>query len=238
MVEKVTTPSGLTYEVLDDPPPPDSSSPTTGTRTTTSRRTSTAKKATGRAKTVTVKGISASERNEIKLLFTILLAGSDFTAWELSQAHIPVEGWWTEKDRLRTDESKLLVDAVYAELAQHPELLRKLLGLAKHSAHLHVVGALACIAIPRLANHGLLPPELAKIASYFALQLATLGANSFPVESRTTSNSDSGDGTGEVNANGVAGTPKKVQDSPEIETGRSPVENRTNGVSRVLSQDR
>src|SRR5215472_1414885 len=186
-----------------------------------------------RAPATTVRGVTASQRESLKGLAAATLGFGDLFAYSLFPKV------WTQEDRLKDYEGKLLVDGLWAEVSMHPRLLEWLLKLSSQTTgHAQLAGALTLVSLPRLANHGLLPPELAKIASYFALQLATLGANSFPVESRTTSNSDSGDGTGEVNANGVAGTPKKVQDSPEIETGRSPVENRTNGVSRVLSQDR
>src|SRR5215472_4531019 len=186
-----------------------------------------------RAPTTTVRGVTASQREALKGMASVTLGFADLTAHALAPKA------WTQEDRLKDYEGKLLVDGLWAEVSMYPRLVEWLLKLSSQtSGHAQLLGAITLVSLPRLANHGLLPPELAKMASYFALQLATLGANSFPMESRPTPDSSSGDGTGEVNANGVAGTPKKVQDSPEIETGRSPVENRTNGVSRVLSQDR
>ena len=120
----------------------------------------------------------------------------------------------------------------------YPRLVEWLLRLSSQtSGHAQLAGALTLVSLPRLANHGLLPPELAKMASYFALQLATLGANSFPVESRTTSDGNSGDRTGEVHTNGVASPSAEVQNSSSEQTRRSEMENGANGVARILHQN-
>lgn len=186
-----------------------------------------------RAPATTVRGVTAGQRESLKGMASVTLGFADLFAHSLAPKT------WTQEDRLKDYEGKLLVDGLWAEVSMHPRLVEWLLKLSSQtSGHAQLVGALTLVSLPRLANHGLLPPELAKMASYFALQLATLGANSFPMESRTTSDSHSGDGTGEVHTNGVAGTPTKVQDSPEIETRRSGVENRTNGNARSVIENR
>lgn len=185
-----------------------------------------------RAPATTIRGVTASQREALKGMASVTLGSADLFAHALFPKH------WTDEDRIKDYEGKLLVDGLWAEVSMHPRLVEWLLKLSSQTGgHAQLAGALTLVSLPRLANHGLLPPELAKMASYFALQLATLGANSFPVESRATPNGDSGDRTGEVNSNGVAESTTTLQDSTPLEARRSGVEARTNGVTRVLHQD-
>lgn len=185
-----------------------------------------------RAPATTVRGVTASQREALKGMASVALGSADLFA------HALFPKVWTQEDRLKDYEGKLLVDGLWAEVSMYPRLVEWLLKLSSQtSGHAQLAGALTLVSLPRLANHGLLPPELAKMASYFALQLATLGANSFPMESRSAPNGHSGDGTGEVHTNGVAQPTTEVQDSPSVEARRSGVETRTNGVSRILHQD-
>lgn len=185
-----------------------------------------------RAPATTVRGVTASQREALKGMASVALGSADLFA------HALFPKVWTNEDRLKDYEGKLLVDGLWAEVSMYPRLVEWLLALSsKTSGHAQLAGALTLVSLPRLANHGLLPPELAKMASYFALQLATLGANSFPVESRPTSDSNSGDRTGEVHTNGVAEQTTPLQDSTPLEARRSGVETGTNSVSRVLHQN-
>ena len=186
-----------------------------------------------RAPATTVRGVTASQREALKGLAATTLGFSDLFA------HALVPKVWTQEDRLKDYEGKLLVDGLWAEVSMHPRLVEWLLKLSSQtSGHAQLAGALTLVSLPRLANHGLLPPEFAKMASYFALQLATLGANSFPMESRPAPNGNSGDGAGEVNTNGVAGPTTEVQDSTPLEARRSGMENGTNGSARTILENR
>jgi len=186
-----------------------------------------------RAPATTVRGVTTGQREAIKGMASVTLGFADLTA------HALAPKFWTQDDRLKDYEGKLLVDGLWAEVSMYPRLVEWLLKASSQtSGHAQLLGALTLVSLPRLANHGLLPPELAKMASYFALQLATLGANSFPMESRPASDSSGGNGTGEVNTHGVADTPKKVQDSPEIEARRGGVESRTNGYTSIVPENR
>ena len=177
-------------------------------------------------------GVTASQREALKGLFAGTLGAVDWGA----NAFLPK--YWTNEDRLKDYEGKLLVDGIWAEVQMYPKLLETLLNLSnKTSGHAQLGGALILVSLPRLANHGLLPPELARMASYFALNLATLGANSFPMESRPASDSGSGNGTGEVHANGVVEPPTSVQDPIEEQTRRSRVATRTNHIPSVPTQN-
>ena len=185
-----------------------------------------------RAPAQVVKGVTAAQRESVKGLFAVTLGLADWTVYSLRP------DIWTEADRLKDYEGKLLVDGLWAEVSLHPKAVEWLLKTANQSGHAQLAGALLCVSLPRLANHGLLPPEFAKMASYFALQLATLGANSFPMESRPAPNGNSGDGAGEVNTNGVASPTTEVQDSTPLEARRSGMENGTNGSARTILENR
>lgn len=155
-----------------------------------------------------VKGVTAAQRESIKGLFAVSLGLADFTAYSVRP------DIWTQDDRLKDYEGKLLVDGLWAEVSLHPKAVEWLLKTANQSGHAQLAGALLCVSLPRLANHGLLPPELAKMATYFGFQLATLGQTPVPVEPRTTSDGGSRNGSGEVHTNGVAQPQPQVQDRP------------------------
>jgi hypothetical protein len=177
-------------------------------------------------------GVTASQRESLKGLFAVTLGGADWAA----NAFLPK--YWTADDRLKDYEGKLLVDGIWAEVSMHPKLLEILLNVSnKSSGHAQFAGALILVSLPRLANHGAVPAEFAKMASYFALNLATLGANSVPVEPRTTPDSSSGNGTGEINSNGVVESPEEIQDSTTVQTRRSRVATRTDHRASVPTQN-
>jgi len=155
-----------------------------------------------------VKGVTAAQRESVKGLFAVSLGLADFTAFSLRP------DIWTADDRLKDYEGRLLVDGLWAEVSLHPKWVEWLLKTANQSGHAQLAGALLCVSLPRLANHGLLPPELAKMATYFGFQLATLGQTPVPVEPRTTSDGSSGDRSGKEHTNGVAQPTTTIQDSP------------------------
>ena len=155
-----------------------------------------------------VKGVTAAQRESIKGLFAVSLGLADFTVYSLRP------DIWREDDRLKDYEGKLLVDGLWAEVSLHPKAVDWLLKTANQSGHAQLAGALLCVSLPRLANHGLLPPELAKMATYFGFQLATLGQAPVPVEPRTTSDGSSGDRSGKEHTNGVAQPTTTIQNRP------------------------
>jgi hypothetical protein len=161
-----------------------------------------------RAPAQVVKGVTAAQRESVKGLFAVTLGLADWTVYSLRP------DIWTEADRLKDYEGKLLVDGLWAEVSIHPKWVEWLLKTANQSGHAQLAGALLCVSLPRLANHGLLPPEIAKMAAYFGLQLATLGQTPVPVEPRPTSDSSSRNGTGQEHANGVVVPPTTIQDRP------------------------
>lgn len=243
--QTVTDSNGREYEILDGPDADSITSTVTKTGSSTSRnkRTQTevetppsrepisAPRPKKRAPATRPSGVTASQREAIKGLFAVTLGGGDLFA------HALFPKYWTEQDRLKDYEGKLLVDGLWAEVSTHPKLLEILLTVGKQSGHAQLAGALALVALPRLANHGLLPPELAQMGSYFGLQLATLGANSIHMEPRPTHDSNSGDGSGEVHTNGVAEPTTEVQDSLTRKTRRSRVEAGTYSTNGSSTQN-
>src|SRR5215467_1659704 len=107
-----------------------------------------------RAPPTTVRGVTASQREGLKGLAAASIGFADLTA------HALVPTKWTQEDRIKDYEGKLLVDGLWAEVSMHPRLVEWLLKFSSQtSGHAQLAGALTLVSLPRLANHGLLPPE-------------------------------------------------------------------------------
>jgi hypothetical protein len=134
--------------------------------------------------------IPAAAAKQIKSEGALLLWVADNAA----AAALP-QFWVTPDDRLQEQERTALVNASYNELeARCPQLLRFLAKAQESATEAALVYTIAMIAAPRLARHGVIPPELASAILFAPLiaQSATtgqpatagVGAESAPVADR------------------------------------------------------
>src|SRR5215469_7998680 len=70
-----------------------------------------------RAPTTTVRGVTASQREALKGMASVTLGFADLTAHALAPKA------WTQEDRLKDYEGKLLVDGLWAEVSMYPRLV-------------------------------------------------------------------------------------------------------------------
>ena len=182
--------------------------------------------------------LTAAATKQLKSEFALLLWASDEGAARLAPRY-----WTTPEDRLTEDERTLLVNNTYAYL-ESTELGRRLLKLlakVSESAPLAtLVYTLAMVAAPRLAHHGVIPPELASAIIFAPILFAQQQPADTPdtgasagVGAESTPLSDRPDWHREIDTGGIPITVPPVQGGIPDQTGHGPLrhtENSQNGA--------
>jgi len=164
--------------------------------------------------------VPAAAARQIKSEFALLLWIGDNGA----AAAVP-KLWTTPEDRLQEDERTALVNATYNELeARCPQLLKILAKAQESATEAALLYTVAMIAAPRLARHGVIPPELASailFAPVIAQSVSTREPGAAAVDSVPTPQSDRANGHGQIDVGEPFTAGPQVQAGPPQQTGFS-----------------
>lgn len=167
--------------------------------------------------------VPAAAARQIKSEFALVLWAADVGA-----AKAVPQYWNTPEDRLQDDERTALVNATYNELERRAPKLLKYLAKAQESATEAVlIYTIAMIAAPRLARHGVIPPELASAIVFAPIIIANVQQSVTPdgpaatVGAEPASQPDRANGYGQIDTGEPAAPGAPIQVSPPEQTGFS-----------------
>jgi hypothetical protein len=181
--------------------------------------------------------VTAAAARQIKSEFAFGLWLADQGAARASDNGLPHKGWWlTPDDRLQEDERTSLVNATYNELAARcPQVLVWLAKASESATEAALLYAIALVAAPRLARHGVIPNELASAIVFAPILFANAHAEqeqAADVGAGPTLEPDRANGYGEIDIGGVPVGVPQVQGGAQVETGQSDVPNGPNNPHR------
>lgn len=134
-----------------------------------------------------------------------------------------------KNDLLKEPETILLSGAIADELELHQEWLQWFYKLMENTTHAKLVSVVIILALPRLANHNVLPPMLANIMAAGMMDSLNNATNNesttppIPGEGIGAYSDSGGYGIGQVNPGGENPFAAPVSGSVEEQAGRSTV---------------
>lgn len=176
-------------------------------------------------KPATKAAIPVAAARQIKSEFSLLLWLADNAAAK----GVP-KYWTTPEDRLTDDERTSLVHATYNEIeARFPKVLKYLAKAQESATEAVLLYTIAMIAAPRLARHGVIPPELASAIVFAPIVIAQVqqsaaaepGAAGVGAEPASVDHRPNRNGQIDVGEPPFAGSP--IQVSPPFEAGHDPL---------------
>lgn len=153
--------------------------------------------------------LPAQDAKRVKIILTGGIKGGSEAAYLLSENS--GLGFWLSDDRFQPEETVMLVEGVYSVLETFPTFLLWLAETSAQGVWLQLGVILAMVAAPRLARHGIIPPEIAAIISFAPFFMASGGAP----------NDSGGNGNGQVHPTSVSNETATIPGGIPFQTGRS-----------------
>jgi hypothetical protein len=185
-------------------------------------------------KPATKPAVPAAAAKQIKSEFSFALWLADQGAAKAVPRY-----WITPDDRLADDERTMLVNATYNELeARFPKLLKALAKVQENATEAALLYAIAIVAAPRLARHGVIPAELASAIVFAPIILANAQqsvaeSDASAVGAESASQPDREYRNGQIDASGAPTPVAEIRIDPPEQTGLGDIFNGSGDPDRA-----